>query len=379
MNLQLDKFRQSLTELLDKGVADGVYPGAVLLVAQKGNVIFFQEVGYRSIIPQVLPMRKNTIFDLASLTKPLAAALALMRLIGDNRVELDQTLSELIKTDLPKDKKALTLRSILSHCAGFRDWRPFYLDLIKYSPDKRKKALREMIMAEPLHYPQGTKSVYSDLGFMVLEWVVESLTGETMREFVHRNFYTPMGLARTYLYEGVPPFQAEEFAATEDCPWRKRIMRGEVHDENAYAAGGYSGHAGLFGTAEEIFVITEMLMENYLGKSCDYFSPGITSEFFRKQGIVKGSTWALGWDTPSLENSSAGKYCSAKTIGHLGFTGTSLWIDLEREITVVFLTNRIHPNRGNLRIRKFRPILHDLIFKDIPEACSALDEPAVPM
>jgi serine-type D-Ala-D-Ala carboxypeptidase len=367
MAQQMNKFQQKLTDLLERGIKEGVCPGAVLLVAQKGQIIFFQEAGNLSIIPEILPMKKDTIFDLASLTKPLAAALAIMKLVNDNRVDLDQPLSDLIRTESLKDKKALTLRSILSHSAGFRDWMPFYLDLMKYSADARKMVLRERIIEEPLQYARGSSFLYSDLGFMVLEWVVESVSGETLRDFVHRNFYVPMGLKRTYLFTGDPPFKRDEYAATEDCPWRKRIIRGEVHDENAWSAGGYSGHAGLFGTAEEVFVIADMLKGHYLGKRSDYFSPDIVRRFFERQEIVKGSTWALGWDTPSPENSSAGRYISTNSVGHLGFTGTSIWMDLDREILTVFLSNRIHPSRNNLKIRVFRPVLHNLIFKEIAE------------
>jgi serine-type D-Ala-D-Ala carboxypeptidase len=344
----------------------------VLLVAQKGQTIFFQEAGNSSIIPRVLPMKKDTIFDLASLTKPFAVSLSFMKLVNDKRVDLDQPLSDLIRVEDLKDKNALTLRSILSHSAGFKEWMPFYLELIKYSPDERKKVLRQRIIEEPLQYATGSGSLYSDLGFMILEWVIETISGETLKEFVHRNFYQPLGLKRTYLSAVVPPFSRDEYAATEDCPWRKRIIRGEVHDENAFSAGGYSGHAGLFGTAEEVFILADMLMGHYLGKRSDYLSPDIVRLFFKRQEAVKGSTWALGWDTPSPENSSAGIYISHASVGHLGFTGTSIWMDLERDILAVFLSNRIHPSRNNIKIRAFRPVLHDLVFKEIPDSCDII-------
>jgi len=365
MEQQLNKFRHNLTDLLEKGVRDEVYPGAVLLVAKNGQAIFFEEVGNRSIIPLVLPMKRDTIFDLASLTKPLATVMAVMRLVNDNSLTLDETLSDLITTYPLGDKKDLTVRSILSHCAGFRAWMPFYQELVKCRADIRKKVLRERIIEEPLQYIQGTDCLYSDLGFMALEWVVEEASGETLRDFVHRNFYNPLELKRTFLGKEDLPFKREEFAATEDCPWRKRVLQGEVHDENAYAAGGYSGHAGLFGTAEEIFIIVNMLREHCLGKRSDYFSPGVIREFFKRQELVKGCTWALGWDTPSATNSSAGRYISPNSIGHLGFSGTSVWMDLDKDVLMIFLSNRIHPSRDNLKIRAFRPVLHDLILEDV--------------
>lgn len=366
MEQQLNKFQRRLTDLLEKGITNGVYPGAVLLVAEKGRVIFFQGAGNLSIIPCVMPMKKDTIFDLASLTKPLATALAMMKLVDDGRINPDQTLSSIIRTAELEDKGSLTLRSILSHCAGFRDWMPFYTVLAGCSADRRKQALRKKIIEEPLNYPQGTGCLYSDLGFMVLEWVVEDVTGGSLKDFVHKRFFAPMGLKRTFLLTGEPPFKKEEFAATEECPWRKRVIQGEVHDENAFALGGYSGHAGLFGTAWEVYLIADMLKEHYHGKRRDYFSPGIIKDFFNKQETVKGCTWALGWDTPSPENSSAGRYISPNSVGHLGFSGTSLWMDLDRDMIVVFLSNRIHPSRSNLKIKAFRPVLHNLIFREAP-------------
>lgn len=359
----MKNFHEKIIELLEKGLIEGVYPGAVLLVASQGQINIIKAVGNRSIIPEVLPMKKETIFDLASLTKPLATTLAIMRLVDKGIIRLDESLSGIIRSYPLKDKKDLTIRSILSHCAGLRDWAPYYLDLIDFKEDERKKVLRKRIVEEPLLYPIGIQCLYSDLGFMILEWAIEEASGGSLRDLVHKNFYRPLGLERTFLSKGDLPFNKKEFAATEDCPWRKRVIQGEVHDENAYAAGGYSGHAGLFGTVEEIFILANLLREHYLGKRSDYFSPEVIREFFRRQELVKDCTWALGWDTPSSKDSSAGKYISANSVGHLGFSGTSLWMDLDKDITAIFLSNRIHPSRDNVKIKSFRPVLHDLIFK----------------
>jgi serine-type D-Ala-D-Ala carboxypeptidase len=363
-NPPLNNINEKITELLEKGLTEGVYPGAVLLVASHGQINIIKVVGNRSIIPDVLPMKKDTIFDLASLTKPLATTLAVMKLVDEARIGLDEPLSGIIRSFPPGDKKDLTVRSILCHCAGLKDWMPFYPDIINFEEGLRKSALRERIIEEPLLYPPGRQCLYSDLGFMLLEWVVEEASGETLRDFVHEKFYRPLGLKRTFLSKGDTQFDRDEYAATEDCPWRKRVIQGDVHDENAYAAGGYSGHAGLFGTAEEIFTIADMLKGHYLGKRNDFFSPDIVREFFTRQEIVKGSTWAMGWDTPSAKDSSAGRFISANSVGHLGFTGTSLWMDLDKDVIAIFLSNRIHPGRDNVKIKPFRPLLHDLVFYD---------------
>ena len=157
----------------------------------------------------------------------------------------------------------------------------------------------------------------------------------------------------------------DEFAATEDCPWRKRVIQGEVGDENAHALGGHSGHAGLFGTAEEVHVIVNMLREHYRGKRSDLFRPETVREFFRRQDIAEGSDWALGWDTRALEGSSAGRHFSRESVGHTGFTGTSVWMDLEKDVAAILLTNRVHPTRSNDRIKAFRPRIHDLIMEEL--------------
>ena len=346
---------------------EGVFPGAVLLVGKKGLVLFIEKAGYLSLIPARIPIKRDTIFDLASLTKPLATTLSLMKLVDEGKLELDLPLSQLIPTPIPSDKKDLTPRLLLSHSAGFTDWKPFYLDLMAHETEQRKRILREQILKDPLAYSPGEESLYSDLGFMVLEWIIEEITGMTMRRFVEQSFYQPLSLKSTFLSTHPPslPFEKAFFAATEDCPWRKKVIQGEVDDENAWALGGYSGHAGLFGPAEEVYVVVNLLREHYQGKRDDYLKPETVREFFTRQDMVKGSDWCLGWDSPAEENSSAGRYFSRNSVGHTGFTGTSVWMDLDRDIVVILLTNRVHPTRENEKIKTFRPALHDLIMEEL--------------
>jgi CubicO group peptidase (beta-lactamase class C family) len=236
-----------------------------------------------------------------------------------------------------------------------------------YESEERKRILREQILKDPLAYSPGKEYLYSDLGFMILEWIIEESAGMTMRKFVEQNFYQPLSLESTFLSTAsLPlPFKREIFAATEDCPWRRRVIQGEVGDENAWALGGYSGHAGLFGPAEEVYVIVKLLREHYLGKRDDYLKPETVRTFFTRQDMVKGSDWCLGWDSPSEENSSAGRYFSRNSVGHTGFTGTSVWMDLDRDVFVILLTNRVHPTRDNEKIKTFRPKLHDLIMEEL--------------
>ncbi len=360
------KREKAVQDLLEKGVQEGVYPGAVLLIALRGEIIFLDSIGMRVLLPKPLPMKPDTPFDLASLTKPLAATVSIMKLFDEGALHPDQPLGDLLNTAVPHDKRSMTLRHLLNHCAGFPDWVPFFKALEREKPEKRRTVLREKLLKMPLAYSTGKHALYSDLGFMVLEWVIERRAGIPLPRFFHKHFLMPLSLDDRLFLDRVPqrPEKAE-FAATEDCPWRKRIIQGEVHDENAWVLGGYSGHAGLFGTARGVYGLATLLREHFHGIRNDYFRPKTVGDFFEKQGLLPGSTWALGWDTPSVTDSSAGKHFSPNSVGHLGFTGTSLWMDLQQDVMVVFLTNRIHPSRQNRAIRAFRPRLHDLIMEQL--------------
>jgi CubicO group peptidase (beta-lactamase class C family) len=356
-----------ITEILKRGLKETIYPGAVLLIAREQNIVFFYSIGNRTICPQSLPMEKETRFDLASLTKPLATTLAAMKLKEDNLLDLNEPISSIIEPFPWKDKADITPRLLLNHSSGLPDWKPYYLELIKLPLKERKPLVRHLIMEEPLMQDPQTVSLYSDLGFIVLEWIVELLTSKDLSSFLNETFYQPLRLKTMHMDNITlePMNEKELYAATEHCPWRKEIMQGHVHDENAYALGGYSGHAGLFGTAYDIFTLTTELVNIYHGSNSSLLKSKSVTTFLSQQEIIPGSTWALGWDTPSKNNSSSGNYFSSNSIGHTGFTGTSIWIDLEKRITVIFLTNRIHPNRSNEKIKEFRPELHNLIMNEL--------------
>lgn len=364
--MKMMKSRSAVQQLLIEGAREGVYPGAVLLVARKNEIVFFEQTGNRALLPTPFPMKKDTPFDLASLTKPLATTLSIMKLFDEGAVHPDQSLDDLLQISVPPDKAAITLRFLLSHCAGFPDWMPFYLELASEAPRKRKTLLRERLLEITLAYSPGKRSVYSDLGFMMLEWIIEKVTGISLPRFLAAHFLMPLSLDNALFFDKIRQKREKtEFAATENCPWRKRIIQGEVHDENAWTLGGYSGHAGLFGTADGVYGLASLLNEHFHGLRDDYFQPKTVRTFFEKQSLVSGSTWALGWDTPSPSGSSAGRHFSPDSVGHLGFTGTSLWMDLCHDVIVVFLTNRIHPSRQNTAIRAFRPRLHSLIMEQL--------------
>lgn len=352
---------------LKKGLEQKVYPGAVLLVARDSEIIFFHNAGNRAVIPQRLPMEKDTIFDLASLTKPLAAALAFMHLVDEALLDIDVPISSLIHPFPWKDKAAITPRLLLNHCSGLGDWRPLYRDLEKLPPEDKKPTARRLIMEAPLSSKPQSVSLYSDLGFILLEWILEIASGQDFPSFIDSALYRPLGLTTMYLdsVDRGPAYPKDTYAATEECPWRKEVIQGHVHDENAYALGGHSGHAGLFGTALDVFTLTTLVLSAYHGDDTALISPDTARMFLSLQSLVPNSTWALGWDTPSARDSTSGNYFGSRSVGHTGFTGTSVWIDLERRVTVIFLTNRVHPSRANQGIKGFRPELHNLIMREL--------------
>jgi serine-type D-Ala-D-Ala carboxypeptidase len=345
-----------------------VFPGAVLLAALGNTIIYHQAVGWAGLFPEKSSMSTATVFDLASLTKPLATTLAAMNLIDQGNLHLERSLKDLGDPFRYPGKEEVTIRHLLNHSAGFPAYQPYYLELEKAGGGDRKALLRRLVRKEPLLKAPGKETLYSDLGFIYLEWIVEHLSGSDLHSLTEKVIYNPLGLAemgfRPLRMTGVD--RPEKYAATEDCPWRKRVLRGEVHDENAFEVGGVSGHSGLFGTAREIFILLRELKKAYdRPESRGFFDGNLVRVFWERQQSLRGPKRGLGFDTPTPEDSSSGHYFSPQSVGHLGFTGTSFWLDLEKDLIVILLTNRVHPSRTNEKIKTFRPFLHDTVVKSI--------------
>jgi CubicO group peptidase (beta-lactamase class C family) len=360
--------KKRVLQLLMDAAADGVFPGAVLLVSRYQKSIFFEAVGNASLIPTPRPMARQTRFDLASLTKPLATALAVSSLVSQKKVQLDASLPELLPVGyLPADKHKITLRQLLCHCSGLPAWKPYYLSLNVLPQKDRKTQIRHQILEEQLVYPPATQTLYSDLGFILIEWILESRSGHDLLQLVRQYLFGRIVCATPDFLPlpGKAALDPNEFAHTEYCQWRGRVLAGQVHDENAYVLGGVAGHAGLFGTALEVKCVLDTILDTF---SATYptvpWSSEHLAEFLRPVYLDPSSTWGLGFDTPAASGSSAGRYFSANSVGHLGFTGTSFWLDLEKEMAVILLTNRIHPTRSNEKIKEFRPLLHDVVMEE---------------
>ena len=353
--------RNPVHELMRQGLREDVFPGAVLLVGQGENLLFFEAYGKANLFSGQA-MTRDTVFDLASLTKPLATTLAVARLVDRGRIDLDQPVAQWLPALAASDKAALTARQLLCHQSGFPAHRLFYMTLKTLPPKVRKSAVLDLLKEVPLAYPPGTSTLYSDLGFMLLCRLVESVAGCSLDQFLKADLYDRMGLNNIFFVNLIGyrrPRRA--YAATELCPVRNRLLVGEVHDDNAWFAGGVDGHAGLFGTAEAVFRLLRLLVSNLRERDLPFiFSKPILREVFH--GTEKNPA-PLGFDRPAAQNSNAGRYFSAATVGHLGFTGVSFWLDLEKDVTVILFTNRVHPFRWNSRLSQFRPRIHDRVME----------------
>lgn len=350
-----------IDELMQKGLRDKVFPGAVLLVGQGDAALFFKAYGQANLFSGQ-PMTTTTVFDLASLTKPLATTLAVMKLADQGRISLDQPVVKWLPEVTGSDKATLTARQLLCHQSGFPAHRLFYMTLKSLAPGERKPAVLDLLKQTPLVSQPEDTTLYSDLGFMLLCRLVEAAGECPMDHFLRTEIYQPMGLKDLFFVDLTDSRRpSRPYAATELCPLRSRLLVGEVHDDNAWFAGGVDGHAGLFGTAEAVFRLLRRLVAEQCGSSQQaIFSESILDELLNPK---QKKHFSLGFDRPSAENSSAGRYFSKETLGHLGFTGVSFWMDPNIDVTVILLTNRVHPFRWNNRLREFRPAIHNRIME----------------
>ena len=368
-----------ISENIKQAIKNSFTCSLVLLVSKNSTIVYHDAFGFLSN-KSMDEATKNTIYDLASLTKPLATSIALMLLIAQGRIDIYDAISKYFPEFKENNKEKITIRHLLSNSSGLPAYRPYFRYLLKMEEDKSKKILGQpeakeliyrFICKEDLNYEPGSKSVYSDLGFILLGFLIERVSGLRFEDFCAKWIFGPLGLNNTFFNNLYNRKKSQSlinqfiFASTEECPWREKLLFGEVHDDNAYAMGGVSGHAGLFSTAYDIHVLLKALYESYSKDINNNFIPSsIIKIFFEKQNIP-GSTWCLGWDTPSANNSASGHFFSDNSVGHTGFTGTSVWIDLERSIWVIILSNRVCPSRDNNKFKHFRPKLHDLVMRGL--------------
>jgi CubicO group peptidase (beta-lactamase class C family) len=343
---------------MQRAILKNIFPGAVLLVVHRGQIEIHEAYGWANLFTRK-KMTIKTIFDLASLTKPLATTLAIMKLTNDSQLSLDNTIGNLLPLPINSDKSTVTIEMLLRHTSGYPAHRTYYKILQNLPQLERKNRIQFLLYNEPLVNEIGKTTLYSDLGFMLLAEVVEHVVKKKIDQWIVENIFTPLGLTELYFIRHFESLRPGGYAATELCPFRHILLSGVVHDDNAHAMGGVCGHAGLFGTAENVKRLLMVLQKGYLGKSdATIFSPKLIKHFFKRPSK---NGRPLGFDAPSCNQSSSGTRFSPQSVGHLGFTGTSFWVDLKNETIVILLTNRIHPHRNNNAIRQFRPMIHDVV------------------
>lgn len=359
-----------LDNLFEKAIKQKIFPGGAIGIAvgkpEKRRKIIrtFGNISYDLLSKEI---DENVFFDLASLTKPLATSLAILALLKEKKVYLKEQLPSLLEETIAQEKSNITLSQLLNHSAGFPAYQPYFEELAKIPFEKRESELKKRVLGEKLIKKPGEKTLYSDLGFMILGWIVEKKTGKRLNTFVEEKILQPLDLNEEVFFGPINEGGKEKiFAATEECSWRKKTLSGEVSDDNTYIVGGVSGQAGLFGNIKGVLEITTHLLDQWRGRENH---PAYNTEdlrrFLTRQNDEKESTWALGFDTPSEKRSSSGKYLSKESVGHLGFTGTSFWIDPARDLVIVLLTNRVHPSRENNKIKEFRPLFHNTVIEKL--------------
>jgi CubicO group peptidase (beta-lactamase class C family) len=345
---RVNALHDSLQHLLDAARSDSAFPGAVAVVGHSRGILTTVTTGtldwrYSGEVSD------ESIWDMASLTKVVAMTSAVMQLVDAGRISLDAPVQHYMPEWSASGAEFVTVRHLLTHSSGLPSWRPLYKETT------HRDAALELVLATSPDTMPGARMVYSDLGAILLGMLVERVTGEPLDRYVDTHIFAPLGMRRTFYRPD--PSLLNEIAPTEFDPWRQQQVRGEVHDENAFRLGGVSAHAGLFSTASDLARFAQMYLAGGELNGTRLFSRQVIETFTAPQNPVLGNR-ALGWEKPNGRN-SAGSLLSERAFGHTGFTGTSIWIDPERDLFVILLTNRVNPTRENSRIGPVRRAVAD--------------------
>jgi len=339
---------------LEQAVADKVFPGAVALVTRRGRIVAEVAVGHESWDEKSKPVATSTVYDMASLTKVLATLPALLTLVVERRLGLDDKVGDHLPGFRGDNKNKVTIRQLMAHCSGLPRHRRYFRRL------QGKDRILAAVQAEPLASEPGTATAYSDTGLMLLMAIVEKVSGQSFADYV-KQVHKTLGMSVACFVPVGKPIAA---APTEECSWRGRVMRGEVHDENAWAMGGVSGHAGLFANARDVARLGNVFLVGGGG----HWPALLARQATCRVGLVPKSSRALLWDT-FVSGRSGGTLLSGRAFGHTGFTGTSVWCDPRYDLCMVLLTNRVHKSRkaGRRTITKVRGGFHDLVLRSLED------------
>jgi len=352
-----DALGATLDSIMAVGLRERAAPGATLAVGRYGRLVHLKAYGRLDTAIASSPVDVNTMYDMASLTKVVATTTAAMMLEEQGQLDLDRTVASYLPELNAPDKAGITMRMVLTHRGGFEAFAALFKTF------KGRQQYLEQINLRPLKSVPGTQTVYSDWDMILTGLVIERITGMTLDKFVEEKIFRPLGMTSTMFTPD--PSLKPRIAPTEIDTTRGGLMWGRVHDENADAMGGVAGHAGLFSTAQDAAIFVQMLLNGGEYNGVRIVGPATVARWTAPQG--RGSSRALGWDTPS-QNSSAGHYFSLRSFGHTGFTGTSIWVDPTRDLFVILLTNRVDPTRNTTRVFALRRDIADAVQKSIVDA-----------
>ena len=348
----------TLDSIMSTSIAAGAAPGGVLAVGRYGRIVHMKGYGRQDTAASSAPVDENTMWDMASLTKVIATTTAAMMLEEWGQLDLDRTVASYLPEFSAPDKAAITVRMIVTHRGGLEAFAALYKEF------KGREEYLTQTNARPLKSIPGTETVYSDWDMILTQFIIERITGLTLDRFVTEKIFAPLGMTSTMFNPDSAQFFAR-IAPTEIDSARGGLVHGKVHDENAWAMGGVSGHAGLFSSARDLTIFSQMLLNGGEYNGVRIVKPATVARWTAPQS--RTSSRALGWDTPS-KGSSAGSYFSARSFGHTGFTGTSIWIDPEKNLFVILLTNRVNPTRNNNRQVPLRKAVADAAQMAITDA-----------
>jgi CubicO group peptidase (beta-lactamase class C family) len=351
---------QRAFDVLRSGIAERAFPGASVAITHQGKLVAHKGLGHFTYDLSSPAVAAEAVYDLASVTKVVATTAVCMLLSERGQLKLEQPLVELLpefaglgsQINDPR-RRQITLRMLLAHSSGL----PAYIKLFQTAHNKEE--LLQQALQVPLTADPGSRAKYSDIGFILLGQALEHLAGQPLDQFCQVEIFAKLGLAHTTFN---PPASWKPLIppTEDDRTFRNRLIQGEVNDENASVMGGVAGHAGCFSTVADVSIFAHCML---LGGT-----PLVQKEtqelFTRREDFPPGTSRALGWDTPS-QPSQSGKYFSSRAYGHLGYTGTSLWIDPDRQLSVTLLTNRTWPDRGSQSIKQIRPLFHDAVIEAI--------------
>ena len=338
-------------EVLRQAIAQHAFPAASVAVTHQGKLVALKAIGSFTYDPQSPEVTSASIFDLASVSKVVATTTVAMILYQRGLLDLEMPVVSVVPEFAGQDerRREVTLHMLLAHSSGL----PAYEKLFRRAPTKDQ--LLDAAFVMPLVADPGTQATYSDIGFIILGIALERIADEPLDRFCQREVFGPLGMAHT-AFNPPPAWRPSILPTVDDRSFRHRIIQGEVYDENASVLGGVAAQAGVFAPAHDVAVFANAMLNG----GQPILHPETLAVFTRREPSPAGTSRALGWDTPSSPSQS-GKYFSPHSFGHLGYTGTSLWIDAERQLSVALLTNRTWPDASNKAIQEIRPKFHDAV------------------